>query len=192
MEEQIIRCKTKYSKLSDYHIDDKTTNISIFFDEDSTFELDKFNEPPLKLTRIEIHSERNRYSLYGNYTTKLLGNVYDCLSKAVNLEYFNASMNTDDTDWTNFEKLPLIFIFLNGRHENLHNQIIFPSTAKDVIFDGFVYAIDKEPELCIQYMIKSFVNKQKAKWQWRIGHYNSYHYIMQMSDIDNLIFSDVA
>ena len=77
MIEQIIRCKTKYSKLSDYDIDDKTTNLEINFDEeDSTFELDKLIKPPLNLRSIEISSKCGRYTLYGNYTTKLIGNVY--------------------------------------------------------------------------------------------------------------------
>lgn len=63
MKEQIIRCKTKFSKLSDYDIDDKTTKISIYFDEkDSTFELDNFNEPPLNLTEFYIASVLLRFA----------------------------------------------------------------------------------------------------------------------------------
>lgn len=171
MIEQIIRCKTKYSKLSDFDIDDKTTTLSIYFnEEDSTFELDKFNESPLNLTEIEIISNPGRNILCGNYTTKLIGNVYDCLSAAINLEYFHAKVNTDNTDWTNFEKLTLIRILLEGGHENLNNQIIFPSTAKRVNFFAFVYAIEKEPELCIEYMKMSFVNKQQSEWEWSTLH----------------------
>ena len=138
---------------------------------------------------IEISSKSGRYSLYGNYTTKLIGNVYECLSKAVNLEYFSANMNTDDTDWTNFEKLTLIRILLEGGHENLYNQIIFPSTAKRVNFFAFVYSIEKEPELCIEYMKRSFVNKGCSEWHWSVLHFNEDHYRMMMTDIDGLIFN---
>ena len=189
MKEQIIRCKTKYSKLSDYDIDDETTNLSIYFDEeDSTFELDKFIKPPLNLRRIGISSKCGRYTLYGDYTTKLIGNVYECLSAAINLEYFHAKMNTDNTDWTNFEKLTLNEVFLEGQHENFHNQIIFPS-AKYVHFFAFTYTIDKEPDLCIEFMKKSFVNRQKSSWEWSIGHYNEEYYRMQMTDVDEIIFN---
>jgi hypothetical protein len=191
MIQQIIRCKTIFSKLSDYDIDDNATMLSIYFDEeDSTFEMDKFKKPPLNVNTIDMISKCGIYSLYGNYTTKLIGNVYECLSAAINLERFWVKMNTDNTDWINFEKLILIDIRLEGTHENLHNQIIFPS-AKCVHFFAFVYTIDKEPELCIEYMKKSFTNKQKSRWDWLILHYNEDYYRMKMTDTDETIFKQM-
>jgi hypothetical protein len=159
MIQQIIRCKTIFSKLSDYDIDDNATMLSIYFDEeDSTFEMDKFKKPPLNVNTIDMISKCGIYSLYGNYTTKLIGNVYECLSAAINLERFWVKMNTDNTDWINFEKLILI---------------------------------DKEPELCIEYMKKSFTNKQKSRWDWLILHYNEDYYRMKMTDTDETIFKQM-
>ena len=163
--EEIIYCKTNSSQLSNYTINDNATSLSIYFDEKySTFELDKFKKSPVNLTKITIYSP----FINGKCSSNLTGNVYECLCSAINLKSLYVTMITDNANWTDFNKLPLDYVALYC-HENVHNQILFPS-LKHLIFHAFENAINDNPELCKNYMLKSFINKPAdTVWEWSVG-----------------------
>jgi hypothetical protein len=170
MTDQYYKCSIPHTKTSTIPIDIEAKYLTIDVGGGTTLELDFFlNVDRLNLEWIKITGIQDGYL---HYNSSVVGGVFDCLKNLSKMKSLIIEINCDNSNWCNFDQLNLRSINI-GRFENLHNQIIFPSTAESIRFVAFSKTIESCLSFVRTYIYAAFQKKNDcADWKWSCDHYD--------------------